>query len=144
MVDGMQDHWEGDDGLGGMQDTAEMFQGALHGEGTGGIFGTITDWAIEGFQVMMESWREILGDMQDEAVAFAGNVNASLASIQDRTVTITTAHRTIGSPLGGGSAPTATPGPATTGPITVVVPQDAVTDSVLRAAPGREALRGWA
>ena len=144
MVDGMQDHWEGDDGLSGMQDTAEMFQGALHGGGTGGIFGTITDWAIEGFQVMMESWREILGDMQDEAVAFAGNVNASLASIQDRTVTITTAHRTIGSPLGGGSAPAATPGPATTGPITVVVPQDAVTDSVLRAAPGREALRGWA
>ena len=48
MVDGMQDHWDGDDGLGGMQDTAEMFQGALHGGGTGGIFGTITDWAIEG------------------------------------------------------------------------------------------------
>ena len=26
----------------------------------------------------------------------------------------------------------------------ISIPQDAVTDSVLRAAPGREALRGWA
>ena len=152
MVGNMVARWIGDDGLGMMELRAIELLEFLHGTGTGGIFGKVTDWAIAGFDYMRTRWDGTLTVMEARAVTFASNVNASLASIRDRTVTITTAHRTVGapggggvaSPFGGGSSPAPAPSAPRMPPITVVVPQDAVTDSVLRAAPGREALRGWA
>ena len=101
---------------------------------------------------MLDSWAQMANGMQQTMAAMAASVTASVMGIPDRTVTITTTHRTVGggggggvaSPFGGGSSPTPEPRQQRAPIINVVVPQDAVTDSVLRAAPGREALRGWA
>ena len=114
--------------------------------------------------------------------ATSASVTASIMGIPNRTVTITTVHRTVGAParvyggpveagqryLVGERGPeyftASQPGYITPNEVggkanarmigrevpkalhesPISIPQDAVTDSVLRGAPGREALRGWA
>ena len=99
MVEGMELAWGGhedaDNGLGGMQLSATAFREAMVGEGVGGTFGKVTDWAIGGFQAMGESWREHMHGMVEEAQAAAAGINKSLDSIPDRAVTVTTVHRSV-------------------------------------------------
>ena len=104
----LRDAWIGDDGIGGMQDATANFLGALHGGGTGGLFGKITDWAIGGFQAMLESWQEILHAMQESMALASANIaetaaeiTASVESIPShKTITITTVYQTVGTPAG--------------------------------------------
>ena len=176
MVDGMQEGWSA---FGAEHATVSNTMRTGWSE-------TVTDMqgrAIEGNNALGAAWAQTTMTMQWDALRAAQGVNAALATIRDRTVTITTIHRSVkvsgkraaGGPVGAGNTylvgergpeyftPT-TPGYVTPNegggkanarmigrevakalqesPISI--PQDAVTDSVLRAAPGREALRGWA
>ena len=114
--------------------------------------GRLKDAVVADTVLILASWVLMASGMESAWDTSIAAIKASLGSIEDKTITITTVHKSVGgtggggiaSPFGGGSSQTQSQGPATTGPITVVVPQDAVTDAVLRAAPGREALRGWA
>ena len=96
---------------------------------------------------MQERWMAATDAIADKAKAMAASIASAIMSIPDRTVTVTTRHVTVGGG-GGGIASPLSPAPAAPAvnvaapPVTVVVPQDAVTDSILRNQPRRRALRG--
>ena len=95
---------------------------------------------------MLGSWTAMATGMQQSMAAMAASVTASLASIQDRTVTITTVHRTI-SEGGGGSGGGAAGGSGVAGRgSTIVVPVTIDGREVARAStthsPEYQAFRG--
>ena len=116
MVDGMQEGWTTtqthvQDGstemLGSMQDGWIAFgvehttaSGAMRDSWTETVTG-MQDQAGIGFNAIGAAWAQVTMDMQWDALRAAQGINTALSTIRDRTVTITTIHRTVTSKVAG-------------------------------------------
>ena len=87
----------------GMQVEHTTASGAMRDSWTETVTG-MQDQAGIGFNAIGAAWAQVTMDMQWDALRAAQGINTALSTIRDRTVTITTVHRTVRAPLAGARA----------------------------------------